>query len=88
MGGQAVMIPHHSLLANVIQMAHFTKANDDSRPEEMQRYKPGDKCLGREYLLDLRPCDRTDTSWPYSATFLPYVVSQILCDSTRSQRLV
>ena len=47
---QAVMIPHYSVLANVIQMAHFTHAKDDTRPLEMRRYKPGDKCLGRALL--------------------------------------
>ncbi|KAI0356905.1 amp dependent CoA ligase [Trametes cingulata] len=42
---KAVMIPHHSVLANVIQMAHWTQAKDESRPLEVQRYKPGSRGL-------------------------------------------
>ncbi|CDO75537.1 hypothetical protein BN946_scf184776.g3 [Trametes cinnabarina] len=38
---KAVMIPHYSLIANVVQMAHVTQAKDESRPLELQRYKPG-----------------------------------------------
>ncbi|KAI0672316.1 amp dependent CoA ligase [Trametes maxima] len=42
---KAVMIPHHSVIANVIQIAHWTQAKDESRPLELQRYKPGSKSL-------------------------------------------
>ncbi|KAL7284581.1 hypothetical protein ACG7TL_001874 [Trametes sanguinea] len=38
---KAVMIPHYSVIANVVQMAHVTKAKDESRPLDLQRYKPG-----------------------------------------------
>ncbi|RDX52610.1 amp dependent CoA ligase [Lentinus brumalis] len=43
---KAVMIPHYALLANVIQMAHYTNAKDESKPLEMQRYRPGSRVLG------------------------------------------
>lgn len=39
------MIPHYTVLANVIQLAHHTKANDEDRPLEQQRYKPGSRLL-------------------------------------------
>ncbi|OSC99662.1 amp dependent CoA ligase [Trametes coccinea BRFM310] len=42
---KAVMIPHHSVIANVIQMAHWTQAKDESRPLELQRYKAGGRGL-------------------------------------------
>ncbi|KAI0657465.1 amp dependent CoA ligase [Cubamyces menziesii] len=42
---KAVMIPHYSVIANVVQLAHWTKAKDESRPLEMQRYKPGSRSL-------------------------------------------
>ncbi|KAH9903423.1 amp dependent CoA ligase [Cubamyces lactineus] len=42
---KAVMIPHFAVIANVVQMAHWTKAKDESRPLEMQRYKPGSRGL-------------------------------------------
>ncbi|KAH9927929.1 amp dependent CoA ligase [Epithele typhae] len=42
---KAVMIPHYAVLANCIQMAHFTQVTDESKPLEMQRYRPGSKCL-------------------------------------------
>ncbi len=48
---QAVMIPHYALLANVIQMAHYTNAKDESKPLEMQRYKPGSRVLGGKCVL-------------------------------------
>ena len=44
------MIPHFSVLANVVQMAHYTGAKDERRPLEMQRYPPGSKCLGRKFF--------------------------------------
>ena len=45
------MIPHYSVLANVIQMAHYTNAKDESKPLEQQRYKPGSRILARECAL-------------------------------------
>ncbi|KAI8989132.1 amp dependent CoA ligase [Trametes punicea] len=42
---KAVMIPHYSVIANVVQMAHYTKAKDESRPLDLQRYKPGSRNL-------------------------------------------
>lgn len=45
------MIPHYAVLANVIQMAHHTKAKDESQPLEKQRYKPGSKLLASECVV-------------------------------------
>ncbi len=45
------MIPHYALLANVIQMAHYTNAKDESKPLEMQRYRPGSRVLGGKCVL-------------------------------------
>ncbi|KAI0634243.1 amp dependent CoA ligase [Trametes polyzona] len=42
---KAVMIPHQSVIANVIQLAHRTQPKDESRPLEWQRYKPGSRNL-------------------------------------------
>ncbi|EIW53371.1 amp dependent CoA ligase [Trametes versicolor FP-101664 SS1] len=42
---KAVMIPHYAVLANVIQLAHWTKAKDESRPLDLQRHKPGSRNL-------------------------------------------
>lgn len=52
------MIPHFAVIANVVQMAHWTKAKDESRPLEMQRYKPGSRGLAGMLALsaDLRRC--------------------------------
>ena len=45
------MIPHYSVLANVIQVAHHTRAKDESQPLEKQRYKPGSKLLAGECVI-------------------------------------
>ena len=37
------MIPHYSVIANVIQMAHYMGVKDETRPKEMQRYLPGSR---------------------------------------------
>ncbi|CDO75538.1 hypothetical protein BN946_scf184776.g4 [Trametes cinnabarina] len=42
---KAVMIPHHSVIANAVQMAHWTQAKDESKPREFQRYKAGGRGL-------------------------------------------
>ena len=69
------MIPHFSVLANVIQMAHYTGAKDESRPVEMQRYRPGSRCLGRKsFIYQLRRGGRFSqrpASRYYSSAILP-----------------
>ncbi|KAI0772846.1 amp dependent CoA ligase [Trametes elegans] len=42
---KAVMIPHYSVLANVVQLAHYTQAKNESRPFDLQRHHPGGKVL-------------------------------------------
>lgn len=40
---KAVAIPHYSVMANVIQMAHYGKANNEA--EQVTRYQPGQVVL-------------------------------------------
>ncbi|KAH9903440.1 amp dependent CoA ligase [Cubamyces lactineus] len=42
---KAVMIPHYSMIANIIQIAYRTQAKDESRPLDLQRFKPGSRVL-------------------------------------------
>ena len=49
------MIPHHSMIANIIQIAHRTQAKDESRPLDLQRFKPGSRVLAGELNLDADP---------------------------------
>ncbi|KAI0325517.1 amp dependent CoA ligase [Cubamyces sp. BRFM 1775] len=42
---KAVMIPHHSMIANIIQIAHRAQAKNESRPLDLQRFKPGSRVL-------------------------------------------
>ncbi|KAI0827404.1 amp dependent CoA ligase [Trametes gibbosa] len=42
---KAVMIPHHAVIVNVVQMAHRAQAKDESRPLDLQRHKPGSRNL-------------------------------------------
>ena len=44
------MIPHYSVIANVIQMAHYMGVKDETRPKEMQRYLPGNRILAGKSL--------------------------------------
>ncbi|CEL63170.1 hypothetical protein RSOLAG1IB_05210 [Rhizoctonia solani AG-1 IB] len=43
---KAVAIPHHSVIANVIQNAAFVRLNDPTLPLERARYRKGDVNLG------------------------------------------
>ena len=38
---KAVAIPHYAVIANVIQIAFYTKVNDEAIPKEKRRYGPG-----------------------------------------------
>ncbi|CUA71013.1 isoleucyl-tRNA synthetase [Rhizoctonia solani] len=43
---KAVAIPHHAVIANVIQNAAFVKLNDSTLPDEKARFRKGDVNLG------------------------------------------
>lgn len=43
---KAVAIPHHAVIANVIQTAAFVRLNDSTLPPELARYRKGDVNLG------------------------------------------
>ncbi|KAI0772847.1 acetyl-CoA synthetase-like protein [Trametes elegans] len=43
---KAVMIPHHSVIANVIQMKQYVNTHDSSLPNSKKKYAPGDRALG------------------------------------------
>ena len=43
---QAVMIPHYSLIANIIQHAAYVKVGDRSIPTEKKIFRPGGVVLG------------------------------------------
>ncbi|KAI0648724.1 acetyl-CoA synthetase-like protein [Trametes meyenii] len=43
---KAVMIPHHSVIANTIQMRQYADRHDGDLPIEKKTYAPGDRMLG------------------------------------------
>ncbi|KAI0662181.1 acetyl-CoA synthetase-like protein [Cubamyces menziesii] len=43
---KAVMIPHHSVIANVIQMKQHVNRHDANKPTAHKMYAPGDRMLG------------------------------------------
>ncbi|KAI8989131.1 acetyl-CoA synthetase-like protein [Trametes punicea] len=43
---KAVMIPHHSVIANVIQMKQYVDRHDADKPLHQKKYSPGDRMLG------------------------------------------
>ncbi|KDQ21321.1 hypothetical protein BOTBODRAFT_40152 [Botryobasidium botryosum FD-172 SS1] len=43
---KAVAIPHYSVTSNVLQAATFNRVNDDTVPNDLRRYIPGDVSLG------------------------------------------
>lgn len=67
---QAVMIPHYAVLANVIQLAHWTKAKDESRPLDLQRHKPGSRNLAGEQCDLLHLYSANDQPLSTSPSFL------------------
>ena len=45
------MIQHYAVIANVVQLGYYVGAKDcESKPLEMQRYKPGSTCNAGEFL--------------------------------------
>ncbi len=43
---KAVMIPHYSIIANIVQMGQYLNLNDDYIPLERKLYRPGNVTLG------------------------------------------
>jgi 4-coumarate--CoA ligase len=49
---KAVAIPHHNVIANTLQTAHYSKANDPSVPWEERRFREGDVSLGGMFSVN------------------------------------
>ena len=45
------MIPHHSVIANVIQMKQHVNRHDANKPTAHKMYAPGDRMLGGTLLI-------------------------------------
>lgn len=53
---KAVAIPHHSVIANVIQNAAFTRLNDPTLSPDHARFRKGDVNLGVLPMFRLNRC--------------------------------
>ncbi|KAG2065599.1 acetyl-CoA synthetase-like protein [Suillus decipiens] len=67
---KAVAIAHYAPIVNVIQIAQYTKVNENYAPWEEQRFRSGDIIAGGVYHHFLRV---TSDSLSFSASLLPYM---------------
>lgn len=72
---KAVAIPHHSVIANTIQMAVHGKANEDYTSWEDRRYRPGDAVYtGTSRLPDPKRARLITSESQYFPSIVRYII--------------